>query len=38
MCRRVEKSRSTSRKGLMQQVVTVRLYFEQSEKDSSNEL
>ena len=38
MCRRVEKSQSSSDKGLMNQFVTVRLYIEQSEKIHSCEL
>ena len=38
MCRRVEKSRSTSGKGFLLQVITVKLYFEQSENGSYIEL
>ena len=38
MCRRVEKSRSTSGKGFLFQIATVRGSLEQSERSSSNEL
>ena len=38
MCRRVEKSLSTSEKGFLLQIVTVKLYLEQSDKTRSNEL
>ena len=38
MCRRVEKSRSTSGKGFLLQIVAVRGSLEQSEISSSSEL
>ena len=38
MCRRMEKSQSTSEKGFLLQIVTVRQYFERSKNGISSEL